>query len=329
MELHTDFLQQHHKIPSRKKIFASVLFFVLIIAVCLLILRSTNTSPREFPTHISIEIPEGASQGEVAHILAEKKIIRSPLLLRFQLRLHARDIHVQAGNYIFTHPISSYRVARALIAGEYYTPSLILTLPEGFSVQDIQKYFPEGYHGTFDTIDHAEYEGYLFPDTYYIANTMSVTDILKTLTDTMHEALIPLREQIASSGLTTHGVLTFASILEREANDETSMRRVSGILHNRLSANMPLQVDATLTYFLKKTSAELTIDDLAVDSPYNTYLYKGLPPTPIANPGIMAIDATLNPIKSDDYFYLTGDDGYFYYAKTFEEHVRNKKLYLK
>jgi UPF0755 protein len=107
------------------------------------------------------------------------------------------------------------------------------------------------------------------------------------------------------------------------------MRLVSGILQNRLTENLPLQVDATFEYILGKTSAELTLDDLKMESPYNTYTNLGLPPTPIANPGLVAINAVLNPTPSDYFYYLTGSDGNFYYAKDFETHKKNKARYLR
>jgi UPF0755 protein len=92
---------------------------------------------------------------------------------------------------------------------------------------------------------------------------------------------------------------------------------------------MPLQVDATLTYITGRTSAEITQDDLNLESPYNSYLYKGLPPTPISNPGVESIEAALNPTTTPYFYFLTGDDGKMYYAKTFDEHTKNKAKYIK
>jgi UPF0755 protein len=142
-------------------------------------------------------------------------------------------------------------------------------------------------------------------------------------------SIAPLRGTMESRGYTEDEVIILASILEREANDETSMRMVAGILENRLRDDMPLQVDAVFQYYTGKGSSDLTLEDLTTDTPYNTYTNIGLPPQPIGNPGLMAIEAVLNPTPSDYYYYLTGDDGEFYYAKTFEEHKRNKARYLR
>jgi UPF0755 protein len=147
--------------------------------------------------------------------------------------------------------------------------------------------------------------------------------------NTYEERLTPLREQIATSGYTEKEIITLASIIEREANSETSMRMVSGVLHNRLSIDMALQVDAVFEYAIGRGSAELTESDLLLDSPYNTYTRAGFPPTPIGNPGMVAILAALNPIQHNYLYYLTGTDGEFYYAETFDRHRQNKARYLR
>ena len=128
--------------------------------------------------------------------------------------------------------------------------------------------------------------------------------------------------------LTFEEVIVLASILEREARSEESMRMVAGILLKRMEIDMPLQVDAPFEYFISKSSAFLTYSDLALESPYNTYLNTGLPPTPIANPGLKSIRAVLNPIESDYLFYLTAPGGEFHYSRTYEEHKYKKDLYL-
>ena len=123
-------------------------------------------------------------------------------------------------------------------------------------------------------------------------------------------------------------IVTMASLIEKEAGNNEEMPFISGILSNRLKKNMPLQVDASFIYLLGKKSSDLTKDDLKIDSPYNTYVNKGLPPGPINNPGMNAILASLNPAKTPYYFYLHDKDGIIHYAKTFEEHKINKRKYL-
>lgn len=287
-----------------------------------------DTPPTHFPQGVDIVVPQGATQSSVADMLAEEGVVRSSLLLHLTLVRSFADEFVLAGVYRFTEPMGTSQVAEAITRGTHKSPSLVLTLPEGFLTGDFYNYLPEGYvHDAEQQL--AEYEGYLFPDTYYISPEMTIDDIVLMLRDTMERRLAPYAERMTERGMSAHELLTFASILEREANDETSMRLVSSVLHNRMELGMALQVDATFDYLLGKTSAELTMDDLAIDSPYNTYTNRGLPPTPIANPGIMAIEATLYPAESDYYYYLTGNDGIFYYAETFDEHVANKSKHLR
>jgi UPF0755 protein len=170
------------------------------------------------------------------------------------------------------------------------------------------------------------YEGYLFPETYNLSPKSSADDIIVLLRKTFAERATPL---LPTDAVQERQVVTMASILEREGKSEESMSIISGILWKRLEAHMPLQVDATLQYERGKGSAALSIDDLKKDSPYNTYTRPGLPPTPISNPGLIALRAALHPVKTEYWFYLTGSDGTFHYAKTFEQHKQNKARYLR
>jgi UPF0755 protein len=148
--------------------------------------------------------------------------------------------------------------------------------------------------------------------------------MLATFDDVVGE--LPIKT--ASSSLSLDEVMVLASIVEREANSPESMKIVAGILENRLELGMRLQADASIEYVLDKPLSELTPEDLEIDSPYNTYKYTGLPPTPIGNPGREAMLAVLEPIKSDYYYYITDEAGEFHFAKTYDEHLQNIKMYL-
>jgi UPF0755 protein len=266
--------------------------------------------------------------GEIAELLEDHGYIRSALLFKLLVRVQYEQPLIQAGSHTFNEPIPAHRLIEVLTAGVAQDPLHIITFPEGFSVHDIHTFTKD----TFPNIDGATLqssEGYLFPETYFVSSYETIEDLTGRMHDEYEKNIAPLREKITEHGFTEAEVITLASILEREANDETSMRLVSGILQNRLTENLPLQVDATFEYILGKTSAELTLDDLKMESPYNTYTNLGLPPTPIANPGLVAINAVLNPTPSDYFYYLTGSDGNFYYAKDFETHKKNKARYLR
>lgn len=287
-----------------------------------------NTPPDTFPSATSVTIPEGSSIDSIGSLLGESGYIRSHLLFKILVRSQYTAPRIQAGSYHFDTPLTTHALIHELVTRTPEIPLKAITFPEGFSAHNMRTYVGDTF-GPIDTASVVPLEGYLFPETYYV----STTEAFSTLTDRMQreyeDKIAPLREKMVARGFTEKDVIILASIVEREANDETSMRMVAGILENRLHADLPLQVDAVFAYILGKTSAELTAEDLTMDSPYNTYENKGLPPAPISNPGLMAINAVLDPIPSDNLFYLTGTDGAFHYAKTFEEHKRNKERFLK
>ncbi len=287
-----------------------------------------NAPPVNFPLHTDIEIQEGLSHRAIIDSLKDKGIIRSSFLLYSILIKDFNKSFIQAGTYRFETPLTTYEIANGITKGLNKSPLLSITLPEGFMARDLLSYLP---HLKISTSTEAlqKYEGYLFPDTYFLSSDMTLGSIITLLRDTADDKLSRYDDVFLSSKFTRNEIIILASIIEREAQDLESKKIVSGILQNRLEITMPLQVDACFDYILDKTSAELTPEDLEIDSPYNTYTHTGLPPTPIANPGIEAIEAVLYPKKTDYLYYLTGSDGNFYYAKTFEEHKRNKIRYLR
>lgn len=321
----TEFIYSRPKRKYRKRSITAFLF-ALAILFCVYI-ASLNSAPKHFPVNETVVIPSGATVSEVADLFDEQSLVKSSFYFYTLLQNNFTDAFIQAGRYQFPQALTSAELADAITKGLYVIPTEVVTFPEGFRIADMHTYLPEAYAET-DLESLTELEGYLFPDTYYVGDKDGIEDIVRRMQETFTAKLAPLRERIESSPYTFEEVIILASILEREANDETSMRTVAGVLENRLDIGMALQVDATLEYILGRGSHDLTVDDLKLDSPYNTYVYTGLPPTPIANPGLDAIRAVLDPISSDYLYYLTGRDGNFYYAETFEEHKRNRARYL-
>lgn len=307
---------------------SAILFSILLYPAYAYVLHLT-TPPPSFPTHTPITIEEGARVTDIGANLKEQGVIRSQLLFRALLLREGSDTGIQAGVYTFPTPLTLNELERALTAGQYLSPLARVTFPEGFRVRDMELYINDTISGTVDTSVTDELEGYLFPDTYFIPTTMDYAGLITLMKKTYEEKVAPLRPLMEAEHMSEHDVIVLASILEREANDETSMRTVAGILEKRLNEGMPLQVDATFEYIFGKASHELTVDDLETDSPFNTYTHTGLPPSPIANPGLTAIHAVLEPIPTDYLYYLTDSDGVFHYAETFEEHKKNKERYLR
>jgi UPF0755 protein len=172
------------------------------------------------------------------------------------------------------------------------------------------------------------YEGYLFPDTYFFYENVTPIQVLETLRDNFNDKIKLALLGIQAFGKPLNEVIEMASIVEREATSTVDREIIAGILWKRIATGMPLQVDPPFYYVLGKSSAQLTVKDLAMNSPYNLYSHKGLPPTPISNPGIDSILATVNPTKTNYLFFLADRRGVIHYAVTNDDHVANKYKYL-
>jgi UPF0755 protein len=235
-----------------------------------------------------------------------------------------------AGDYLLDKKEGPADLAFRITKGHFHLNTFKATIPEGWSVTQIGEYLKTNLI-SFDKSKFIklakEKEGYLFPDTYFISPTIKPEDMIKKMTDNF-DLKIKSVTALSTSTKTLKEIIIMASILEEEARTTESRRMVSGILWKRISLGMPLQVDSTFLYINGKTTYELTLEDLKINSPYNTYQYKGLPPGPISNPGLDAINAALNPIKSKYIYFLSSKSGTMHYATTFEEHKKNKELYL-
>ncbi len=309
-----------------------ILTFILLITIGLYsFFTFIKKPPADFPINTTLTVPAGSTIQDVALLLKENNFVRSELVFFIYFSLLKDPASLKASTYVFFEPQSIPDLAEKLTQGNYNQGLLRLTHIEGESVEDLAKrtksILPEFSEDKFITLAKP-HEGRLFPETYMIPDSYNEQELLDLLLKTFSEKTKTLYKT-ASTSLSFDEVIVLASILEREANSEESKKIVSGILQNRLAINMPLQADATVEYVLHKPLKELTPEDLKIDSPYNTYLNKGLPPTPIGNPGLEAIEAVLYPTKTDYMFYLTDENGDFYYAKDFDEHRINIAKYLR
>jgi len=289
--------------------------------------------PSGFPSDGTVSIPAGATVNEVGSDLREREFISSRILFRAGVAFAAPVSGVVAGEYTFTQPTSLMNIIKTVTDPTGAGHAIQLTVPEGLSnweiAELIRNKLGDGFSIERFLVAASEHEGYLFPETYFVPRNIKETDLVDLMRRTFDGRIVEIEEDLAVSDKTLENLVIMASILEGEAYTLSSMRRVAGVLWRRIDINMPLQVDATFKYFLGRTTFDLTLSDLKSDSPYNTYKNLGLPPTPINNPGLYAILAAATPTKTDALFYLTGRDGNFYFAKTFDDHKRNKYLYLR
>ncbi|MEK7638887.1 MAG: endolytic transglycosylase MltG [Patescibacteria group bacterium] len=323
----------HHERRFRRRLLPFfILCFAILLASGFLLFHVLNQPPHDFPTRSIISIEKGMNVSEIATSMAEQKVVRSKLLLYISIVLLYDETTIKASNYVFEKPLTTRRVAERLVQGDFDTDLVRLTHIEGERATDLAESASEILVG-FDTVDFLSqavlFEGRLFPDTYFIPSTYTEKELLALLTDTFAKKMEPLQAKIASSTLSLDEILILASIIEREANTLESKRAVSSVLQNRLAIGMPLQADASIEYVLDKPLSELTADDLKIESPYNTYLHTGLPPTPIGNPGLEAIEAVLLPEETDYFYYISDERGQFYYAKTYNEHLINIERHLR
>lgn len=313
-------------------LFLTLALFTVLALLIVYTVKDLAKAPSNFPVNTNIEVANGLNVRQITNLLQQEGVVKSNLLLYVVFLLKYDPSQIKASNYYFDTPLDVYQIADKLVAGDFKAGLLKLTHIEGESVHDVgvrASTILENFDiNEFNTLAKP-LEGKLFPETYLVPKKFTATELIATMQAEYEKNIAPLRTAIASSQYSEEQVIILASIIEREANSPESMKMVAGIIENRLKLKMPLQVDASIEYILDKPLSELTSKDLEMDSPYNTYKNKGLPPTAIGNPGLTAIKAVLEPTKTDNLFYVTGDDGEFHYSKTFEEHKKNVARYLK
>ena len=282
-------------------------------------------------TGVTFQVTEKSTLVSTLSHLEEQGIVRSPLLTRALVALFGNSNLIKQGEYTSSVPLSDFALARMLADGETSANYIKVTIPEGLTVLEIASILHSRIPG-FDTprfiANALPLEGFLFPDTYYFLPATRSQTVIKTLQSTFNKKLEPYQDEIKRSGRTLKEVVIMASLLEEEAHTTESRKMISGILWKRLDIGMPLQVDAVFPYIIGKNTYEVSLTDLAFDSPYNTYKYKGLPRGPITNPSLDSILAALRPINSNYIYYLSNLSGKMYYAVTFEKHVENKRLHM-
>ncbi|MDR5708319.1 MAG: endolytic transglycosylase MltG [Armatimonadota bacterium] len=285
-----------------------------------------------------VEIPVGMSAGEIAQILKQRGLIRSVVVFSLYSRVLGFHHRLRAGEYEVSPSESVEQILRRMWAGDVVRHRL--TLPEGITAQEVARRIERaglGRAGRFLALVQqparfwipqmqgnraGSLEGYLFPDTYLLPRGLPEEEIVRILVARFEEATRALLSRPLPLGLSPHEVVTVASLVEREARVPRERARIAGVIYNRLRAGMPLQIDASVLYALGIHRPVVRARDLEVDSPYNTYRAKGLPPGPIASPGLAALRAAVEPEQHGYYYYVAQGDGTHLFSRTFEEHLQ-------
>ena len=325
-EIKTDiFLQTKEWIKGHRSF---VLGIVLVLFVCWFSLSSSIFSDSKI-----VGIKEGSSLMQISTVLENEGVIRSSNIFRIIVISLGGENSIKAGSYLFQRGENIFTVAWHLSHGNFGMPIKRITLTEGMDSYDLIKLFNEKEFVQLDknlllTLAKNK-EGYLFPDTYFMPVSFNAEDIISMMSNNFVEKEKSMNIASSSTSKNLKEILTMASIIEGEAKTDTDRKIVSGILWKRIKIGMPLQVDTTFAYISGGESSGAIKYDSTVDSPYNTYKYKGLPPGPISDPGLEAINAAMYPVKSDYFYYLSDKKGIIHYAKTFDEHKLNIEKYLR
>jgi len=313
-----------------KIVFATTACFV--VAAILIVYLGLYRAPQAFPKGVLVRVEKDSTLDEIAENLKQEHVIRSELLFKAFVVLMGGDKSLGQGDYFFKEPVASWEVAKRISNSEFGLTPLKITIPEGSSIYEIADILLNNlaeFNAPLFIKLAQEKEGYLFPDTYFLFPNTTPEKVIETFEENFNTRIKKLEPQIELFGKPLSEVINMAALIEKEARTAESRRIVSGILWERIRLGIPLQVDAPFVYIIGKGSGELTLDDLKIDSPYNTYLYKGLPKGPITNPGLDSIEAAVTPTKTEYLYFLTGKDGEMYYAETHEGHVANKEKYLR
>ncbi len=324
----------------------AVVFFVFFSLQGYLYLFSSGKDYQGETT--AVVIPQGSSSAAIARILAREGVVRHALFFQYYVKLKGMDQNLQAGEFNFYKNMHPADIIEVIKEGKVFRDQIKITIPEGLTAKQaaarlahITKGSEEVYLEYFSSPAEFSYaflqempagleyplEGYLFPDTYYADAEAGEKEIVETLLKGFDRFYTQeVKERIAELGYSLHDVVTMASIVEREAILEEERPVIAGVFYNRLDIKMLLQSCATVQYALGEVKPKLLLEDLKIESPYNTYLNLGLPPGPIASPGKASLNAALYPDDTDYFYFVARDDGTggHYFARNLAGHEQNK-----
>lgn len=322
----------------------------LIVTVVLILLlfswltyefNARSTGP---DSEFNFEIKPGESAAKVAQNLKRENLISriQPFLTAYKLFYTQHSL--KAGEYIISLPASPKDILHTFIRGK--TILYAVTVPEGLTRLEIAEHLNREYATSYEAYlaataspapvaawdtEAQDLEGYLFPETYHFPRNTTAAQIAAAMIEQFHKKITPeWQDRAAELGMSIREIIILASLIEKETSRPEEREMVSAVFHNRMRIGMKLDCDPTIVYVLKlegKFKDRLRSKDLKLDSPYNTYLYRGLPPGPIANPGLAAIEAALYPATNDYLYFVSKNNGSHYFSRTYREHVNAVNKY--
>ena len=320
---------------------------VIVLFLVLVWLAVGLYPPRNLPSEKAFfNVEKGMGIGAVARALKERGLIRARLPFVISYRLFFYPQKIKAGEYSFSSPLRPKEILDMMVKGKVFLH--VVTIPEGLTGQEIEPLVSpllsdgeEGFQAAFQdcavisSVDREakNLEGYLFPETYSFPKGISSKEVTETMVAEFMAVFDETRRSRARAlEMTVGKIVILASLIEKEAAVPEEKRLVSAVFHNRLRLGMKLDCDPTIIYVLKKEGkyeGNLRKKDMSLDSPYNTYLYAGLPPGPICNPGREALEAALYPAPEDYLYFVAKNDGSHHFSRTFTEHQNAVRFYQK
>jgi len=313
------------------------------VALAVVVLLAHQPASRRDSLDRIVEIPLGTPAGRISRMLEEQGLIRSAFIFDIMLKITNRDSQLKAGEYLLNPAMNTMEVIQKLNEGTIVTHRIMI--PEGYELKQIAAVLAR--EGLVDPerflmlAQNAELvfgeqfpvelpipslEGYLFPDTYHFAKEQSEEAIIRQMVSRFVDVVITKVDlSLLDDKYTLHEVITLASIVEKEVIYDFERPLVAAVYHNRLNIGMRLQADPTVRYVMTENRSRVLYSDLEIDSPYNTYRYDGLPPGPIASPGLKSILAVLEPADVDYLYFVAKPDGTHQFSRTFEEHVAARR----
>jgi UPF0755 protein len=291
-----------------------------------------------------VEVPGGLGPQAIGRLLVDAGVVCDLTTWRLAVWRSGKATTLKAGDYRFTGAIAPAAVVEKIARGDVYFR--IITIPEGLTIRQMAAIYEQAGFGPAkdftaaagdpslaSALDPAarNLEGYLFPDTYALPRRTSAPGLVRRMVERFESVMTPgLRQAAAAMGLTVREAVTLASLVEKETSAPEERPLVAAVYHNRLRQRIGLQCDPTVIYALElrgRFNGNLTRADLAIDSPYNTYRYRGLPPGPIAAPGRLSLEAAVRPAPADYLYFVSRNDGSHAFASSLAEHNRNVQKY--
>lgn len=337
--------------PQKRKMKKSGILIIAVVIVLIIggIYFGTAFGSENLKEEVAIEVPDGAGAKQIGSILADNGVVKHQWSFVSYVKKQDAADDLQPGTYTFgPGKVSLEDVLSALKSGGNNENTVNITIPEGLTVEQIaEKLDSEGVVDKQSFLDAAEafdtsaydyipdgkgfekLEGFLFPETYNVMKGSSADQIIEIMLNQFDKVFTEdMRKQADKMGYSIYEIVTMASVVEREALFDDDRPIIAGVFYNRLDIDMKLQSCATVQYILGEQKTNLTNKDISIENPYNTYLYAGLPPGPIANPGESSLKAALYPEKTDYMYFVAMPDGHHHFSTTYEEHLAAKEKYL-